>query len=55
VIGAALSRRPGAAPPDVGGWDWHRGNQAFEDDHERELELRFRGYRGAPIPRPPGQ
>ena len=26
-------------------WSSHRGDQAFEDDHERDLELEARGYR----------
>lgn len=26
------------------GYRYHRGNQAFEDDHERDLQLRARGY-----------
>jgi very-short-patch-repair endonuclease len=25
-------------------FDYHRGHQAFEDDHQRELDLRRRGY-----------
>ncbi|HET7445258.1 MAG TPA: hypothetical protein VFJ57_11415 [Solirubrobacterales bacterium] len=25
-------------------FDYHRGSQAFEDDHQRELDLRLRGY-----------
>lgn len=25
-------------------FDYHRGSQAFEDDHQRELDLRSRGY-----------
>ncbi len=27
------------------GWAAHRGSQAFEDDHQRELELHARGFR----------
>ena len=26
-------------------WSSHRGRQAFEDDHERDLELEALGYR----------
>lgn len=25
-------------------WDYHRGSVAFEDDHDRDLDLRSRGY-----------
>ena len=25
-------------------FDYHRGHQAFEDDHQRELDLRLAGY-----------
>ena len=25
-------------------FDYHRGSQAFEDDHQRELDLRGRGF-----------
>jgi very-short-patch-repair endonuclease len=25
-------------------FDYHRGHQAFEDDHQRELDLRRMGY-----------
>ncbi|MDX6581792.1 MAG: hypothetical protein QOI10_976 [Solirubrobacterales bacterium] len=30
---------------EVDGWAAHRGRQAFEDDHERDLALRAEGYR----------
>jgi very-short-patch-repair endonuclease len=30
---------------EVDGWTAHRGRQAFEDDHERDLNLRTQGYR----------
>ncbi len=26
------------------GWIYHRGQQALEDDHARDAELRLRGY-----------
>jgi very-short-patch-repair endonuclease len=26
------------------GYRYHRGSQAFEDDHDRDLDLRTRGY-----------
>jgi very-short-patch-repair endonuclease len=37
--------RPQRLVVEVDGWTAHRGRQAFEDDHQRDLELRARGLR----------
>lgn len=36
--------RPQRVIVETDGYRFHRGSQAFEDDHERDLELRSRGY-----------
>jgi very-short-patch-repair endonuclease len=37
--------RPQRLVVEVDGWAAHRGRQAFEDDHQRDLELHARGLR----------
>ena len=36
--------RPQRLVVETDGYRYHRGHQAFEDDHERDLELRALGY-----------
>jgi very-short-patch-repair endonuclease len=36
--------RPQQVIAETDGYRYHRGNQAFEDDHDRDLDLRAQGY-----------